>query len=227
MTCRFDHDDGPYVLGALSPAERVSFERHLSTCPDCSRSVREMAGLPGLLARVPADLLDLPPADEPVPATLLPRLVREAREGHLRRRWVGAAAAAAVLAAVATGSLALSGVFDDEAGPGPGVSAPAGTGTALRPVGDAQMTAKIAMTSVPWGTRLDLICTYEANQWESTRRYELVVRTRGGRVEQVATWQPLPGRTMSLEAATAIDEQQIRSVEIRAAGGQVLLWLTT
>jgi hypothetical protein len=186
-----------------------------------------MAGLPGLLARVPADLLDLPPADEPVPATLLPRLVREAREGHLRRRWVGAAAAAAVLAAVATGSLALSGVFDDEAGPGPGVSAPADTGTALRPVGDAQMTAKIAMTSVPWGTRLDLTCTYEATQWESTRRYELVVRTRGGHVEQVATWQPLPGKTMSLEAATAIDEQQIRSVEIRAAGGQVLLWLTT
>ena len=38
--CPFAHDDAAYVLGALSPAERLEFVRHLATCDECSRSVR-------------------------------------------------------------------------------------------------------------------------------------------------------------------------------------------
>ena len=52
MSCPFAHDDAAYVLGALSPAERLEFERHLGRCDDCTRAVRELAGLPGLLGRV-------------------------------------------------------------------------------------------------------------------------------------------------------------------------------
>ena len=51
MSCEFAHDDGAYVLGALSPAERLAFERHLAAAPSApARS--ELAGLPGLLGRV-------------------------------------------------------------------------------------------------------------------------------------------------------------------------------
>ena len=110
MTCEHAHLDGAYVLGALSPSERLDFERHLAGCAECSRSVRELAGLPGLLAQV--DVGDLEPAAvPPLPPTLLPSLVREVR-GSQRRRSVLVAAVAASVAAVAVGALAVGGVFD-------------------------------------------------------------------------------------------------------------------
>src|ERR1700738_1996068 len=49
MTCEFTFDDGAYVLGALSPAERAAFERHLPGCASCRESVADLAVLPGLL----------------------------------------------------------------------------------------------------------------------------------------------------------------------------------
>jgi len=59
MSCEHSHLDGAYVLGALSPGERQEFERHLLGCEECSRSVRELAGLPGLLALVEAEDLEV------------------------------------------------------------------------------------------------------------------------------------------------------------------------
>ena len=37
MSCEFAHQDGAYVLGALSPAERREFEQHLAGCDECAR----------------------------------------------------------------------------------------------------------------------------------------------------------------------------------------------
>jgi hypothetical protein len=54
MTCEHIHDSGPYVLGALSPAEREEYERHLVDCAECRAEVAELAMLPSLLARVDA-----------------------------------------------------------------------------------------------------------------------------------------------------------------------------
>ena len=97
--CEFAELDGAYVLGALSPAERQDFEQHLATCEDCARSVRELAGLPGLLvARRPGRARDPRRPSSRCPTTLLPSLVREVRRTRERRRFttVGLAAAAAV-----------------------------------------------------------------------------------------------------------------------------------
>jgi hypothetical protein len=52
--CEFAHDDGAYVLGALSPAERAAYERHLATCAFCREAVAEVAVLPGLLGKLDA-----------------------------------------------------------------------------------------------------------------------------------------------------------------------------
>jgi len=52
MRCDYAHDDGAYVLGALSPAERSGYERHLAACPACREAVAEIAVLPGLLGRL-------------------------------------------------------------------------------------------------------------------------------------------------------------------------------
>ncbi|MEV6626447.1 zf-HC2 domain-containing protein, partial [Amycolatopsis sp. NPDC051114] len=62
--------DAAYVLGALSPEDRQRFEQHLRMCDRCAASVRDMAGLPGLLARVDAPAV-LPDAGPP-PPDLLP-----------------------------------------------------------------------------------------------------------------------------------------------------------
>jgi len=233
MSCDFGHLDGSYVLGALSPAERRDYEEHLETCPACARAVQELAGLPGLLSHVDPDVLEDPPAEEPVPETLLPALVREVRRSRRRRTTVAGVLAAAAAAVVVTlGAVTL----DATGGNNPPTAAPtsvAPVGTAMKPVGypGSGMTADVALTPVAWGTRLDLVCSYaRADQGSAptaSTQYVLVVRTRDGHSQQIATWHALPGRTMRLAAATSATAADIASVEVRTATGQPVLRLAT
>jgi hypothetical protein len=45
---------GVYVLGAIDPAERALVDAHLATCEACRAELAEFAGLPALLALIPA-----------------------------------------------------------------------------------------------------------------------------------------------------------------------------
>lgn len=242
----FSEYAGAYVLGALSPQERHEFETHLRECPHCADSVREFAGLPGLLATVPRAVAEAQPAGPP-PDTLLPALIREVRAREGRRRWVTAAAAAVVAAALSAGGLSLAGLPGEEgantAGPttssSPTTPAPVPPGTAMSVVGETPLRADVAMERVPWGTRLDLHCTYPAGVVESGEpspyphagsggeepAYELVVRSNEGDLQQVATWQAVPGRTITVTGATAWPRTDIASVQVRTASGRPLLSL--
>lgn len=127
MRCEYAHDDGAYVLGALAPAERAAYERHLGTCQTCRDAVAEIAVLPGLLGRLdPATALELLGVEQsdgaagggrrPVPAiggdsgddakmnVLLAAAAKERRQARRRRgvRFASAMTAAACLALVAT-----------------------------------------------------------------------------------------------------------------------------
>jgi predicted anti-sigma-YlaC factor YlaD len=97
MTDRFTTYDAAYLLGALSPGDRREYEAHLRECDECSHAVARLAGLPGLLAKATR-----PEPVEPVPETLLPKLIAEVtrRRTRSRRLIVAALAAAAVLAAL-------------------------------------------------------------------------------------------------------------------------------
>jgi hypothetical protein len=64
MTCDLATWTGAYVLGSLSLDDRTTFEKHLPDCTTCSRTLVELAGLPGLLSRVTVDEVD-PPATPP------------------------------------------------------------------------------------------------------------------------------------------------------------------
>ena len=229
MSCGFEHDDGAYVLGALSPADRQAFEAHLSVCDRCQRSVRELAGLPGLLSRVDVGVLEAPAADEPVPASVLPTLLRDVRRDRRRRTWLTAGAAAAAAVVVATATIAVTRLDDSGDGPAaspPSASSPA-TGQAMEPVGDpVGVRATLDLAPVAWGTRLELVCSYEGESYAAPEAYALVVHTRDGRSEQVATWKSLPGKTMRLAAATATSRADIASVEMRTASGDPVLELT-
>jgi hypothetical protein len=230
MTCEHAEQDGAYVLGALSPAERLDFERHLATCEECARSVRELAGLPGLLSRVDVAVLEEPSdaAAPPVPDALLTNLVREVSRGQRRRRFVTSGlAAAAILAIAALGFSALRSQ-DDARPPAVAASAPA---LAMTPVGDVPVHARLALESVTWGTKLQLACTYAPDaSWTTSPHaptYTLYVRTRDGKSEEVGTWRSVEGRTMQLTAATAARRQDIASVEVRTADGRPILRLTS
>jgi len=239
MTCDFAHLDGSYVLGALSPAERRAYEQHLETCDSCARAVQELAGLPGLLARVDPDVLTDPPAQEDVPETLLPALVGEVRRSRRRRALAaGSLAAAAAAVAVTLGVVAVNASGGNTAPvavpTGSPTSSAAPVGRAMTPIGYPGMRAQVALTSVSWGTRLDLTCSYDTAPHVSPgaqpgagTTYTLVVHTRDGRTQQVATWHGLPGRSMRLAAATSATAAQISSVEIRTGSGQPVLRLAT
>jgi len=223
--CRFEMWDGSYVLGSLSPAERREFEGHLDGCRHCSRAVRDLAGLPGLLGRIGPEVFeDAEP--EPVPETLLPRLSRAVRRQQQRRTWVTAGIAAAAAVIVTTGgALALdrSGSSSPEAVPSVSISATSPSTPTAKPmtkVSQDPMVASVALTPVAWGTKVDLTCSYPPSVgMYAGGSYELVVHTKNGRAERVATWNGLPGQTMEVSGATAAWKKNITSVEVTHRNG--------
>ncbi len=238
MICPLGHDDAAYVLGALSPADRLEFERHLPHCEDCTRAVQELAGLPGLLGRVDATVLEDPVAGEPVPPTLLPRLSREVVRRSRRRVLAAAGLAAAVVTVVAVGAPVVVDQVDRQdatssSATGPSNGAGNGAGgvvtRAMTPVGEVPVEATLGLEQVRWGTRLLLTCTYEPRSvgydLPPAVDYALFVRTRQGTTERVGSWRSAGGTTMHLAAATSADRGDIESVEVRTPGGRVVLRL--
>jgi hypothetical protein len=239
VSCEFAHDDGAYVLGALSPTERLAFKQHLAGCAECTRSVAALAGLPGLLGRVDAAVLEASAEDAPVeeaPKTLLPALMGEVRRSRRRRTLLtaGIAAAAALAVVVPAGLWQLG---DDPTPPaGPGVSEPEESEEpvaelAMEPVGEVPVQATVSLEEVTWGTRVGLTCTYDPEtvtyDLPPEADYELFVRTRAGRTEQVGSWHSVGGREMQIMAATARTPAELASVEVRTTDGRVVLRLST
>jgi len=231
MSCELAVRDGAYVLGSLSPTERKEFEQHLTGCKECARNVRQLAGLPGLLARVDRAVLEDPDVVEPVPDTLLPALVRDVRREGRRRTLVTAGLAAAAAVVLVGVPLGVSGVLEGHRTPSAPVASASPVAQRMVPVGDVPVRASLAFASVTWGTRLDLTCTYAPNGEQYHHlpprvTYALVVRTRDGRTEQVGTWRSLEGRTMRLTAGTSSPRNQIASVQVRTTEGRPVLELT-
>lgn len=238
------HLDAAYVLGALGPEERRAFEEHLGTCRSCADSVRRLEELPGLLAHVDESVFQEGEAAPPVPETLLPGLLRQSRVRRRRGRRRVLAAAAAALVVVGGGAVAWvqTGDRSDEvAAPGQGVSASTGPssapssspspGTPMQQVDQRVVSATLALEEVAWGTRLDLVCSYEVQgggyDEGSVPSYTMAVQTRDGTWEQVAGWRAVPGRTITVTGATAATRGDIVSVEVRTPSGRTLLELDT
>jgi anti-sigma factor RsiW len=213
---RYAEWDAAYVLGALSSGERLEFEAHLERCDECAASVAELAGMPGVLARLDRPsaeaLRDLPaePPGAPVHAGAVAHL---ARRVHRRRRLVALAGAAAVVAS-ALGGAALG---SQPVGPAPAA-------TRLAPVHGSAVSAELTATAVPWGTKLFWSCSYpeEAGGAYASAGYRLVVTTTAGRAETVATWAAHGEGASGLAAATSIPRSAMRAVEIRTDAGAVL-----
>lgn len=204
--------DAAYVLGALAPEDRQRFEEHLRTCDRCAASVRELAGLPGLLARVdpPASL----PDPGPPPPDLLPTVLRRVRRGRrIRLAVTSASAALAVSACVALAVVASA----------PAVPA-VPPSVAMTALGQFPVRADARLAAFDWGTQVDMSCSYTGGR--SGGDYLLVAISRSGQETQLATWKALPENTARLSIGTALRQPDLAALEIRAGSGLPLLRLT-
>ena len=131
--------------------------------------------MPGLLAQVSSDVVLSPPDDEPVPDTLLPRLDREVRRPRLAApgsRWASPPPWSSLITAL--GAFAITGLFDDDDARRPPDRPSAAPSRhraeprqqAMQQVGQDVLNATVAMTSVAWGTKLDLTCSYDPPEHE-------------------------------------------------------------
>lgn len=226
--CGHEHEDGAYVLGALTPADRTAFERHLTGCSSCQGSVRQFAGLPGLLARVPIEVVEDPRDPPPVPDTLLPSLQRRMRRARLRRMYVAAAAVAVVLAAAAIGTAAVTNTGEAPPSASSTVAPRTAAPEQFTPVGEQPISGWVSLTPVGWGTRIDLDCTYASVNEEygaSDWTYRMVVTHADGRTEDVTSWRALPGKTIHLSTGTAAARGDIQDVTIEDSDGRTVMRL--
>ncbi|SEI08704.1 MULTISPECIES: zf-HC2 domain-containing protein [unclassified Leifsonia] len=221
--------DAAYVLGALSPAERREFEAHLRECERCADAVGELAGMPGILSRVPREqafaLLDEDVAtadrgEAPGPsADMLPSLLHRVRRRRVRARWLVAG-----LSAVTTAILIGIGAFVL-----PSVLAPAPAPVAavvMHQVEPSPLSADLRLTSEPWGTRVESRCSYARIGGDSGHAwaYAMVVTDRSGHEHQVSTWTADEGTTATPVATISLPLKDIAAVDIRSAdNGTVLL----
>lgn len=221
MTDGYTHDAAPYVLGALAPDDRRAFEEHLAGCEACTAEVRDFAGLPGLLSRLPADEVLSEPEDQPEPPSLLLPLLQRARAERRARRWRAVLVGAVAASVAAVGSAV---VVD----------------TVTRPPAQHQVTplaftraapnvpasAEATLTDVPGGTRIDMTCRYTGTIDAREREYVLlVVRKSDGGSQELGAWPVLSTDDYRLTVVAPLPRDQISRFEVTSATGKTLLTL--
>lgn len=210
--------DAAYLLGALTAEEAADYERFLSEAPERAAlydSEELLAVLDVLSPEEALELLDEQPEtkQDPGPSGIQPTSLTAAAQRRRQRssgtRWASVIAAAAALLFV--GGIVGYTVIPRPSSPGVSLQAMA---AGERP----GVTASLAVTEEPWGTRLDWECEYTKDWAKSVSGYDLVVTTDGGTQTTVASWSPAGEDASNLAAATMIATADIRSVIIRETG---------
>ncbi|MEU7528634.1 zf-HC2 domain-containing protein [Saccharothrix sp. NPDC042600] len=202
MSCTHTVALGAYLLGALDPAERSAFEVHLRTCAVCRREMVRLAPLPGLLAQVDVDDLDVP-FDDPVPAPELPPLpprpepTRSADRSGRRRGLVLAGVGMLVVVLVAVGVLVFAPRDRD---PVRLSAADSGTG----------VTATADLVAKEWGTELWLT----VRNAPKGKRCKLVVHDRAGRAEIGGWWGTDHPEDARIPGSTSFPVDQIERLDV-------------
>jgi hypothetical protein len=226
MTDRFTYDAGPYVLGALPPEDRRAFEEHLAGCAECQAEVREFAGLPGLLSRLPAGELPAALEGEPEPSSpvsVLPSLMRAAgvqRTARRRRTLLAGVAAALVVAA---GSAVVTDAVVDRSAP----AAAQPVALAFTPATPLPIAAEATLTAVPGGTEIAMTCRYTGPVDGEAHEYRLRLIPKGGGMPQwLGSWPVWSTDTYRMTVFTPVARDRIGSLEVITADGKPLSTLT-
>ncbi|HEV7656631.1 MAG TPA: zf-HC2 domain-containing protein [Mycobacteriales bacterium] len=226
MTDRYTYDAGPYVLGALPPEDRRAFEEHLATCSQCQAEVREFAGLPGLLSRLPAGELPavLEGAPEPpAPVSVLPSLMRAAgvqRTVRRRRAFVVGIAAALVTAA---GSVVVTESVIDSPAAVVAAPPPVQTPQIFTPTSALPVKAQATLTDVPGGTKITMICQYTGPVDGKQHQYGLrLIPKGGGKAQWLGSWPVWGTETYESQVVAPMSRDKIQSLEVVSPDGTAL-----
>lgn len=218
----FAYDDGAYLLGALDPAERQAYELHLASCPICRQSMSELAGLPAVLERVDPNTLDGLDT-EPVPESLLPKLLAEVGR-HRTRRTLRTAATGFLVACLLT-VFAFGGLryWSDTHRPQTLVM------QAISPDA-AGIHATVRLIGDGTNTRIQLDCGYHGNPPVNypaeELSYRMVVFNRAGMMRDLGSWSPQPGEDVELVRNSPWRKQALSRIEISNSSGEVVLRLS-
>jgi hypothetical protein len=198
MTCQMMMSLGVYVLGAADAAERERVEAHLGGCPACRAELARLRPLPGLLARVPDDMLAA--GRQPGAVGRAARFRRPA----VQRRWRAGAAVCAAAAAGVAGGMWL---------------APSGAGlppatvimSAANPVTHVSATA--ALTATSWGTSIQL----QLRGLPLNVDCHLVVRSRTGAAEVAGIWDAWRAGPVTIPASAGWLPSDIADMQVATA----------
>ncbi|MGZ0148948.1 anti-sigma factor family protein [Kribbella sp. WER1] len=208
--------DAAYLLGALSAKDRHVYEEHLRDCAECSAAVASLAGVPGMLAALPADRALATVTAEP--PNLLPALTRNVQRDRRRQRIrYGALASAIAVAAAVVGAVVAIPLTKDD---------PKGDFVVLSQTVSSKLSADARLVPEPWGTTIEISCKYNelATPSERSRGYELFVTDTSGKVQLIASWTSAPGTTVKPAATTKLKRDEIQALDIRSSEtGRVLL----
>jgi anti-sigma factor RsiW len=211
VTCPHATDVGAYVIDALEPQERQGVRAHLEVCPACAAEVRDLAGLPALLATVPPPGPALPPPEPSEVAFLrLRRSAAVAPPPHRAppgtpRRWLLVAAAVVVLGA--SGVTAAVAVRDR-------------TAPTTVAVQSGQMAVRASIAAAGAGSRI----TLALEGMPSGHRCELTVEARDGHWETASVWTADYEGEAHVSGAVGIRPADLRLLVIRSSDdGRTLL----
>lgn len=182
---------GVYIVGAIAPADRCTLETHLETCADCRQQLADLAGLPALLRRVPAEEVDnlLPASGAQGSGELLPyrplgSLLSRVARRRRRRVWSEVAAAAVLVAGAAGACLALT-----APGQQPASQAMPGAVTVHGSNPRDGANAVVTYAGRPWGVQLSVQVTGVA----AGTRCVLEVTDAAGQESVAGSWTVAAG----------------------------------
>jgi hypothetical protein len=243
MTCPYTSTIGVYLLGALQPDERSTFESHLAGCHVCRTELVRLAPLPGLLHQISREDFDdlhehsLPPAptgEAPGPAAgspvapepeppERPEPIRpgtpDARPPGKRYRLV--AVAAAVVVVVVT----IAGILGYAVSREPPVTAPPAGVTWSATNSVSGISAHARVIERDWGTEIQV----RMSNVPAYRDCKLVVRARNGYrgvagyFETAGWWQSGHDPAEEIPASTSIELADIDTLEFVDEDKQVLV----
>lgn len=218
--------DGAYILGALTPDEAAEYERFLSAEPEHAAALNEYTEIPALLDMLsPQEALALID-DSPQPAfsDRDPAVVTSLAAAADKRRKRSRAGRVATAMAAAAALLVIGGIVGYTAIPR---ESPTGVSLQAMAAGErGGVTASLAVSEEPWGTRLDWQCEYTKDWAKTVASYDLVVTTKDGDEVVVASWGPAGDQASNLAAATVIPTSAVRTVDIRESGTATTLAVT-
>lgn len=217
--------DAAYLLGALDPQDRRTYENYLATNPGRETELAELAGMPDILdvlspeeALALTDLADSPSTrNRPDNVTSMSAAAAKRRS---RRAGIAAVVAAAAAFAIVGGVVGAA-VFPRT------VAVQTVAMSPMQPGSRPGLTAQLAVTEKKWGTELYWACEYTKDWARDVQSYDIVVTTKAGGQTTVGSWRPAGDEATGLSAATSIPTSEIASVDIRVTGTDEPLAVTT